>query len=215
MDLSLANVPSFEGKRVVICPDTSGSMGSPVIDQSQRGRIRDVSIIPRCIDVAGIVSAAFLRNNPDSLVLPFATQLHRINLNPRDTLTTNTNKLRQLGGGGTNCSAPLSWLNAGNKQADLVIYISDYESWIDSSGRNRYGGTAMMDEWTKFHRRNKGAKLICIDCTPSRTIQAPDKKHNLINIGGFSDHVFEMARMFVNDEFSPNHWTGFIRDIEL
>jgi 60 kDa SS-A/Ro ribonucleoprotein len=62
MEHALANVPELEGK-VVICPDVSGSMRSVVT--GQRG---SASSAVRCIDVAALVAAAFLRKNPPQLV---------------------------------------------------------------------------------------------------------------------------------------------------
>ena len=50
-------------------------------------------------------------------------------------------------------------------RVDTVILVSDNESWADRrSGWGR--GTAMMKEWETLKRRNKGAKLICLDLTP-------------------------------------------------
>jgi 60 kDa SS-A/Ro ribonucleoprotein len=221
VDISMENIPSFEGMNIVLCPDTSGSMTYPITDQSQRGRIKNYDLIPTCIDVAGLVTSAFLRNNQDALVMPFATDVYDIDLNPRDTLTTNTKKIKNLGGGGTNCSLPMAELNKVNYKADLVIYISDYESWIDGGGNSgtRYGfyrgGSSTMEEWKTFKKRNPNAKLVCIDCVPNKTIQAPDKADSIINIGGFSDVVFDITKMFVEGTLSPDHWVGVIENIEI
>ena len=65
LELSLLNVPQIAG-RVVVCPDVSGSMSSPVT--GYRG---SATSSVRCIDVAALVAAAMLRKNPDAVVLPF------------------------------------------------------------------------------------------------------------------------------------------------
>ena len=65
MEIALENVPAFGG-RVVVCPDVSGSMASPVT-----GTRRGATSAVRCIDVAALVAAAVLRTNRDALVLPF------------------------------------------------------------------------------------------------------------------------------------------------
>ena len=215
VDLSVSNIPDFSDRSVVLCPDTSGSMCSPVVNRySDEGRrVRDWSVIPQCIDVAGLVTSAFLRNSPDARVMPFAHSLHKVTLNPRDTLTTNTNTLRRLGGGGTACQLPLQQLNKENAKADLVIYVSDYESWIDGGGS--YRSSSMMEEWIKFQRRNPKAKLVCIDVTPSRSVQAPNKDSRIINIGGFSDAVFDLVRLFANDQMDRGQWVSLIESIEV
>lgn len=58
MDIAIANVPSLTGN-IVLCPDVSGSMGSPVTGY-RKGATSSV----RCIDVAGLMTAAFLQRNP-------------------------------------------------------------------------------------------------------------------------------------------------------
>ena len=213
VDLSMANVPNFSDKNIVLCPDTSGSMSSAVIprDRESIRRVRDWSTIPQCIDVAGLVTSAFLRTNPEARVMPFAHSLHSVSLNPRDTLTTNTDKLKRLGGGGTACQLPLAKLNQEKAKADLVIYISDNQSWIGSG----YGGTEVMKEWKKFQSRNKKAQMVCIDVTPSRSVQAPSKEDQILNIGGFSDVVFDLVRLFVDGNMSKDQWVSVIESTEI
>ena len=60
------NVPKVEGK-VYLFPDVSGSMQSPVT-----GHREGATSKVRVIDIAALVSAAFLRMNEDSEVIPFA-----------------------------------------------------------------------------------------------------------------------------------------------
>jgi 60 kDa SS-A/Ro ribonucleoprotein len=104
MEVALANVPEFGGN-VVVCPDVSGSMSSPATGY-RKGSTSTV----RCIDVAALVAASVLRRNPKARVLPFENHVVDIHLNARDTVMTNAAKLAAVGGGGTNCSAPLAQL---------------------------------------------------------------------------------------------------------
>ena len=86
---------------------------------------------------------------------------------------TNARVLASLPCGGTNCSAPLAELNRRNATGDLLIYVSDNESWVDSPHYGRFGGgrTETMNQWATF-TRNPGAKLVCIDVQPYATAQA-------------------------------------------
>ncbi|QGM44323.1 RNA-binding protein [Methylocystis heyeri] len=206
MEISISNVPRIDG-RVVVCPDVSGSMSSPVTGY-RKGATSGV----RCIDVAGLVTAAFLRANPETRVLPFENDVVDVYLNPRDSVMTNAQRLASIGGGGTNCSAPLAKLVAERARVDLVVFISDNESWIDA----RYGGrgTATMEMWEKLKRRNPDAKLVCIDIQPYGTTQAAERA-DVLNIGGFSDSVFEMISAFAKDELDAGHWVGEIEKIDL
>jgi 60 kDa SS-A/Ro ribonucleoprotein len=201
MEIALANVPALDGK-VVVCPDVSGSMQSAV-----SGHRYGATSVMRCIDVAALVSAAILRKNPGSAVLPFEVNVVDCKLNPRDSVMTNAQKLASIGGGGTNCSAPLAWLNARKVKADLVVFVSDNESWIDAK---RNGATATMREWAEFKRRNPAAKLVCIDIAPYGTTQAAEQR-DVLNIGGFSDEVFNLLAAFAAGQLGAEHWVGKIR----
>jgi 60 kDa SS-A/Ro ribonucleoprotein len=134
-----------------------------------------------------------------------------IDLNPRDSVMGNAQKLAAIRGGGTNCSAPLRRLNRDKVNADAVIFVSDNESWLDA---NRHGATAMMQEWSVFKRRNPKAKLVCIDIQPYGTTQAVEHE-DILNVGGFSDTVFSMMAAFVAGQLHPDHWVGVIEDTVL
>lgn len=204
LEIALENVPAIPG-RVVVCADVSGSMHSPVT--GSRGSATSVM---RCIDVAGLVAAAMLRKNPDALVLPFETKVVDCRLHPFDTVITNAQKLAALGGGGTDCSAPLAWLNEKRMQADLVVFVSDNESWMDARPR----ATATMQAWSAFKRRNPRARLVCIDCAPNASTQACERE-DILNVGGFSDDVFRIIAAFAAGRLDAGHWLGEIEAVDL
>jgi len=205
MEASLANVPAIHGK-VVICPDVSGSMQCAVT-----GHRKGATSKVRCIDVAALVAAAFLRMNKEASVLPFECDVVKLQLNPRDSVMTNAVKLAKIGGGGTNCSAPLAQLNRDKAKVDLVIFVSDNESWADAKAHR---GTAMMAEWEKLRLRNPKAKLVCIDIAPYTTTQAADSG-DILNIGGFSDTVFDIIAGFASGETGADHWLRQIQQQPL
>jgi 60 kDa SS-A/Ro ribonucleoprotein len=202
MEVAISNVPEINGS-VVVCPDVSGSMHGPVT-----GHRAGSSSAVRCVDVAGLVAAAFLRKNRNARIIPFKEDVVSLDLNPRDTVMTNATKLSSLPPGATNCSAPLRLLNTEKAAPDLVVFVSDNESWADPRvGR----GTAMLTEWEKLKTRNPEARLVCIDLVPNTTTQAPDRK-DILNIGGFSDVVFDLISAFAAGADGTDHW---IREIEL
>ena len=205
MELALANVPVFEG-RVVVCPDVSGSMSSPVT-----GHRGSATSAVRCIDVAALVAAAVLRRNADARVLPFETKVVPLALNPRDSVMTNAAKLAAVGGGGTSCSAPLALLNKEKAQADLVVLVSDNESWADPA---RGRGTATMQEWAAFKARNPKARMVCIDIQPYATTQAQERG-DVLNIGGFSDEVFKLLAVYAAGGLGADHWVGVIEETSI
>jgi len=205
VEIAIANVPAIEGS-VYVCPDVSGSMRSAVT-----GYRKGATTAVRCVDVAALVAAAVLRKNPRTEVLPFECDVVKVNLNSRDSVMTNAAKLASVGGGGTNCSAPLALLNRRKAKGDLVIFISDYESWVDAGGGR---GTATMREWNVFKQRNPNARLACIDVQPYCTVQAVERE-DILNVGGFSDQVFDVISEFARGQLNADHWIGVIESVAL
>lgn len=205
MEIATENVPSLPGT-IYICPDVSGSMQSPVT--GQRG---SASSVVRCIDVASVFTASIMRKNPAATVLPFSTSVEQVRLDARDSIMTNAEKLAAIGGGGTTCSAPLAELNRRKATGDLVIYVSDNESWADSKKGH---GTAMLQEWKAFKLRNPMARLVCIDIQPVSTTQAAESP-DVLNVGGFSDAVFELVAGFAAGNSTAQHWVEVIESIAL
>lgn len=205
MEHAIANVPRFAGT-VVVCPDVSGSMSSAVTGY-RAGATSSV----RCIDVAGLMAAAVLRKNKEARVLPFEHKVVSLQLNGRDSVMTNAEKLAKIGGGGTNCSAPLKQLADEKAQVDVVIMVSDNESWVDGVRR---GATETMLQWERIKQRNPGAKLVCIDIQPHGTTQAMER-NDILNVGGFSDAVFDVVASFAEGKLGAQHWVGEIEKIVI
>jgi 60 kDa SS-A/Ro ribonucleoprotein len=205
MDVSLENVPALEGQ-VYVCPDVSGSMSTPVT-----GHRRGATTAVRCVDVAALLTAAVLRRNPTARVLPFEQDVVTLPLDPRASVLENARRLASIGGGGTNCSAPLARLNRAGARGDLVIYVSDNESWCDPTCAR---GTATLTQWQAFRARNPGARMACVDLQPHGTVQAPDRE-DVLNVGGFSDHVFTLLADFAAGRLAPGHWVSAIERIDL
>ena len=202
MEIATQNVPAIDGQ-VYICCDVSGSMRSPVT-----GHRAGATTAVRCVDVAALVAACVIRRNPQATVIPFKQDVVKLSLNPRDSIMTNAQKLAGVGGGGTNCSAPLVKLNNEMRYADLIIYVSDNESWVDrTAGR----GTATMQQWRWIKKRCPKAKMVCIDIQPYGTAQAKENE-DILNIGGFSDQVFDVISLFARGELGADHWVGVIEN---
>ena len=207
MEIALDNVPELNGN-IILCPDVSGSMSSPVT-----GYRPGATSVVRCIDVAALISAAIMRKNKYARTLPFECHVVNIALNPRDSIMTNAQKLANIGGGGTNCTAPLEKLTAEKAKVDVVIMISDNQTWVDARTVSATGPTAMLKEWAKIKHLNPDAKLICLDIQPYVTTPAADFD-GVFNIGGFSDAVFTLIGMLTKQQ-ETEQWTKMINAIEL
>jgi len=226
LDHALRNIPEINGK-IVLAPDMSGSMNSPVTGNrnnsatgtvARRGRVYGATTVVQCREVAALVTAAYLRKNPDTLILPFSDHIDLVRLNPLDSVATNAQILSRLPSGGTDCSLPLRFLNEKRVAADLVIYVSDYESWMDANGNtkhayayNRFGGvdtnpsTGMMVEWRLFKSRNPKARLVCVDLQPAPSAQVI-VEDDILSIGGWSDTCFSLIADFAANGNNGDMW---------
>ena len=204
MELAIANVPAIDGQ-VYVCPDVSGSMKSPVT-----GHRKGATTAVRCVDAAALVTAAILRRNPDAEVLPFDTSVVSLRLSARDSVMTNAERLASVGGGGTSVSAPLARLNRRKAKGNLVLIVSDNQSWADAAHR----GTATMQEWNAFRARNPLARLVLIDLQPYQTTQVLERE-DILNVGGFSDHVFDIVSEFAAGRLHGDHWVEQIESVIL
>ncbi|MCI0642946.1 MAG: TROVE domain-containing protein, partial [Gemmataceae bacterium] len=199
-EIACGNVPELPAP-VVIGLDVSGSMQSAVTGHRGRGATSKI----RCVDVAALFAAAILRRNPDSVVIPFDDKPYRAQVDPQDSILSLSARLAKYGGGGTNCSLPLTEATGtfGNRRFAGCVLVSDMESWI---GAGRHGSTATMTAWQNFvkhqvrlHGSDAGPKLVCIDLQPYTTTQAPDRS-DILNVGGFSDAVFTVVASFLSED---------------
>lgn len=204
MEIAIANVPAIEG-RVAVCPDVSGSMQSAVTGV-RKGATSGV----RCVDVAALVASAFARRNPGAIVLPFTEKVLNVRLDPEAGVLANARTLAGLPPGGTNCSAPLKKLADEGERVDLVVLVSDNQSWVDTQP----GATATMKQWSRIKAVNPAARLVCIDIQPGGTVQAKDRT-DILNVGGFSDAVFGLVAEFAAGRMAPEHWTAVIEAVEI
>ena len=217
MEVATRNVPSFPSGCSVpayIMTDVSGSMKYPITGS----RIGATSVT-RAVDVAALLACCFARNNPKVEMLFFNTNVVPYAIDPEATVISNATNISKIVTGGTACSAPLKLLNKDNAKSDLLICISDNQSWCESlntdrHGKTQTGKTQFQVEWENYKERNPGAKLICIDIAPYATKQVQTMK-DVLNLGGFSDTTFTMIDRFVRGEMDSAHIVGEISKIDL
>lgn len=211
LEIATDNVPVYDG-RVAVVVDTSGSMQSPVTGH-RTGATTKVT----CVDVAALVAATVMRKNPLTVVVPVDTQVHRTDmLNPRDSIVSNADKLRKLGGGGTDLGAALRFIETSKLPPDLIIMVSDNESWFDPRTgfrRASYAATGSAESWGRIRAKNPKAKMVCVDISVSETTQVHDG-HGVMNIGGFSDQIWTTIQRFLSGE-GPETWVEEIKAISL
>jgi 60 kDa SS-A/Ro ribonucleoprotein len=192
MEIAIENVPEMD-IRVAVCPDVSGSMDWC----SVTGNRGSASSKIKCTHVAGLISAIFMRRARDTILLPFEFGVVNMRLNKRDSVMTNARKIADIGGGGTNVSAPLQLLNKRKEKVDAVIIVSDNESWVDTHGWSARRGTRTMSEWGTLRQRCPEARLVLMDLVVGDNTQARNKAQEVYNVAGFSDTALGLVADFV------------------
>jgi 60 kDa SS-A/Ro ribonucleoprotein len=134
-----------------------------------------------------------------------------IRLSPEATVFENASTLAAIPAGGTSISAPLARLNARRATGDLVLIVSDNQSWVDAS---RGPGTATMLEWNVFRARNPRARLVLLDLQPDTTTQVADRE-DVLNVGGFSDAVYDVIAGFGAGAGSSEYWGRAIDEVKI
>jgi 60 kDa SS-A/Ro ribonucleoprotein len=148
----------------------------------------------------------------DSRLIPFDTSAYEARVDPADSILSLAERLAKYGGGGTDCSLPLAKANRDFRHRKFAgcVLVSDTESWVYRGrvfgyGQNR--STGVMTEWQEFVKNQvrlhgsdeTGPRLVCIDLQPYTTSQAPERS-DILNIGGFSDAVFDVVAAFLRND---------------
>lgn len=201
---SLQNVPSLEDKSIKVLVDVSGSMGWNM----NRGTQSKSKI--RFIDIAALFASALAVKNSDVEIIPFDTEAQDCFRAENMDVFQLADKLTSYLGGGTDCSSAVRYLNQNKKDGQLVVIISDNESW---AGRTYGKSTSATVEWDKFKQRNPHAKLVNLDIAPNASTQVVDRE-DILNLGGFSDQIFNVISSFLQSR-GESHWVGMINSISL
>jgi 60 kDa SS-A/Ro ribonucleoprotein len=216
-EAACGNIPRF-GCPVAILVDVSRSMSNtPVTGIHGPGKTSKI----RCIDAAVFFAVALWRTNPGSVLIPFDTDVYTeaLSLDHNDSLLSLTTRLAMYGGGGTDCSCSLRYINdvMADKPFGVAVLISDNESWADHMGRYS-GQTGTMVEFGRFvvNQRHLGKyrspKLVCLDLAPGATCQIPNTD-NTLPVGGFSDGVFSLLGQFISGD--KLRFVDMVKQIQL
>lgn len=208
---SLEDALAHSCKNVTICDDSvavlldvSFSMSDPVT--GKRGT-KDTVI--RNIDVASLFTSVIADGNAQANIYAFNDKTRSVTLDSRNSIAQNTQHLSNLLSGGTDCGQALAYLNSSKCPSPVVFMISDNQSWISrNSGNWRSAGTDAMNEWDKYQKRVKGARLICWDISPEGSSQFTEHP-DVLNIGGFSDNIFTIISKFLDGTLG-----SFVEEIE-
>lgn len=109
LDLSLSNVPKFDGKTLVVVDDSGSMLGQP-------------------IKIASLFAAILYKTN-DADLMRFSSDASYMTLNPEDSTLTLAKTIEDNAeGGGTNFH---SIFDTANRVYDRIIILSDMQGWMD------------------------------------------------------------------------------------
>jgi len=214
---AMTKAPVLKGTTVVAV-DISSSMRSMVL-----GRNDKASTNTSCVDVAALIGVGIVKCNPEnSILVLFNDNIGFWQFNHDHSVVTVANEIARITTGGTNTPLVIEMLlqsyarekASGNSPAviDNVIIVSDNESWIGASGGNyTRGGVPLQARWQEYLKEwNPKAKMLCININPEKSVQVKDTP-NAINIGGFSDIVFQLMDDYFNNDTTGDFWVDRIK----
>lgn len=169
MELSLKNVPTFDGK-TLLAVDVSGSM---------RGRP---------LQIAALFAAVLFKSQKDADVMLFDTSAKYVRLHPSDSLTTLTESIQKAAmGGGTDFRLIFS---TARQAYDRIVILSDMQAWV--------GGHTPAAEFTAYKRRfGCMPRVYSFDLNGHGTLQFPEAK--VYALAGFSDAVLGTMKNLEQD----------------
>ena len=176
MELSLSNVPVFEGP-TLIALDNSGSMnGRPAL-------------------IAALFAAVLFKSQKDADVLVFSNSAVRVHANPGDSLQTLANVFKGANRpAGTNFHSIFQ--TAARPYARIVI-LSDMEAWM--------GGNTPARSFQDYKRQHGcDPRIITFNLNSvSGTMQFPEPK--VASLAGFSDTVLGLMKKLEQDPAALVH----------
>lgn len=170
LDLTLDIVPQFDGPTLVAV-DTSGSMGSSI---SARSSIR-------CVEAGMLFAACLAKKNRESDIAVYAdrAEIARFGTRNQPVSTIMDSLVSRIGqvGHGTNFASVTPLLHQG--QYRRVFFMSDMQGW--------YGDIQGLNRWLNVNRTH----CYLWNLHGDGTSQIDSENPRLVQLGGFSDRVFE------------------------
>lgn len=192
-------------QNIALCVDISGSMNSPI---TGTGHSKDSTV--KNVDVAGIFAALLRDVCENTEIVLFNTAAKKFDHFNQDAFTLAEN-ISKLCGGGTCCEASIQHLLGYKTKPELVIMISDNESWAQyyqpsNSISNRYYGntgktSSLKASWQSYKQAVPKAKLVLLDLTPNTTTQLLDGD-SVLNLAGFNDNIIPLISAFANGDIT-------------
>jgi 60 kDa SS-A/Ro ribonucleoprotein len=186
MDISAENFPVINGKTAVFC-DNSGSM---------RGSIHPRSSITHA-DV-GNVFGAMIAARSDARVCAFGSEVVPSGINPRDSILTNAQKIKNAGaraGGATYTGKCIEYINDIN--VDRIVFFTDQQ------GYGIPDCYSALKDYRKNHENDP--YVYTFDLAHYGTTQFPENEPRHATVGGWSDTILKFIHLYESDRMTLVH----------
>lgn len=187
IDISLKNVPVFEGETLVVLDD-SGSMVSVNNGNYSGGSVTAGNLNPKCPAAIGSLFAAVIAKSNNADLMRFSDDAAYLNYNSKDSVSTITQSIRaKFKSGGTNFNAIFP---TANKKYDRVIILSDMQGWV--------GHQTPVSAYGKYCVKFKAnPKIYSFDLSGYGTLQFPQE--NVFALAGFSEKTLDLMKVLEED----------------
>lgn len=184
MEISLSNVPRFEGKTLVVL-DVSGSMLGAY--SGWMGRTAKIGY--DCpLAIGALFAASIYKANMADLML-FTDDAEYRHIDPTFPLAAVYKEItRKLNPSGTNFHAPFQ---RADKAYDRIIILSDEQGWM--------GYNAPTKTFAEYKRRTgANPKVFTFDLTGNGTLQLPE--NDVYCLAGLSDKTLDVLKLLETDK---------------
>ncbi len=164
------------GDPLLIALDVSGSMGAHVYGI-------DTLTAYEC---AAALALYWLKARPDVHVVAFDRNLYDPGLHAGMAVQEVLRRIRQVGGGGTDCALPFRWLTEQRLAANLIS-VSDSESWA--------GRSHVSEESQRVKGWNPAFRGVNVQTTASGTTLRDPKHDWEMEVVGFNADVPTVAEL--------------------
>jgi hypothetical protein len=180
MAVSAENMTCIPGKTAVFC-DNSGSMNSSIHEKSMVTHK----------DIGNVFGAMVASRADDCKVYAFGTSVSIVRANPRDSILTNVDKIRDAGdrtGGSTHTGLCISAVAKDMPDVDRIIFFTDEQG---------YGRPSCYDAFRSFRIKTGNNPFVyTFDLAHYGTTQFPEGERKHCTVGGWADNSLRFLNLY-------------------
>lgn len=177
--LSVKNLPKLDGRTAIIV-DTSGSMRSPISENS----------VVEYIDISTLMGAISQYISDESIVIAFATTAKIVELSKDSGIIQNMAKIRSTYvGSGTYVEEALKLLEKNDYVPDRILLFSDMQ--VYSKGYM----SSVVESVNRYLAKNKTTKFYSFDLAGYGTAIQPAQKQRVFLFSGWSEKMLNYISM--------------------